>query len=208
MTKVASRLKLLPAVFAILACTAVALGQPTADPPGADPSATPGNAVAFYVLAAAATLAALGCVIATNIVRMALCLLAALAAVALLYFLMAANFLGVIQLIVYAGGTLVVIVFGVMLTSRVYGQKLRPRPGETALAWLVCAALLVGLVAILLQTTWPAAPPPTAYSVREIGQALLTDYLLPFELASVLLLAVMVGAAYLAAPLRQGAKKC
>src|SRR5512140_1524698 len=81
----------------------------------ADASQTPApqsgataEAVAFYLLAALAAGSALGCVIATNIVRMAMCLLGTLGGVALLYFLLAANFLGVIQLIVYAGGTLIV----------------------------------------------------------------------------------------------------
>jgi len=76
-----------------------------------------GEAIAFYLLALLVAGSAFGCVIARNIVRMALCLLGTLGRVALLYFLLSASFLGVIQLIVYAGGTLVVIVFGVMLTA-------------------------------------------------------------------------------------------
>jgi NADH-quinone oxidoreductase subunit J len=159
------------------------------------------EAVTFYLLAGAAALAAIGCVVATNIVRMAMCLLGTLGAVALLYFLLAANFLGVIQLIVYAGGTLIVIVFGVMLTSRTYGEKLVARlPGRVA-GMLVGLALLGGLVAIVLRAPWKGAgAEPAAFSVGQLGEALLTTYLLPFELASVLLLAVMIGAAYLAQP--------
>ncbi len=159
------------------------------------------EAVAFYLLAAAAALSALGCAIATNIVRMAICLLGTLASVAILYFLMAADFLGVIQLVVYAGGTLIVIVFGVMLTSRVYGLRLRPRPVEVLAGLVVCAGLFAGLAAILLRTTWTSnALEPASYPVAEIGQSLLSTYLVPFELVSVLLLAVMIGAAYLAQP--------
>ncbi len=159
------------------------------------------EAVTFYLVAGAAALAAIGCVVATNIVRMAMCLLGTLGAVALLYFLLAANFLGVIQLIVYAGGTLIVIVFGVMLTSRTYGEKLVARlPGRIA-GMLVGLALLSGLVAIVLRAPWKGeGAEAAAFSVGQLGEALLTTYLLPFELASVLLLAVMIGAAYLAQP--------
>jgi NADH-quinone oxidoreductase subunit J len=160
-----------------------------------------GEAIAFYLLAALAAGSALGCVIATNIVRMAMCLLGTLGAVALLYFLMAANFLGVIQLIVYAGGTLILIVFGIMVTSRAYGEKLKPRRSEALIGALVVLALFAGLVAILWRGPWTTvAPADQSNSVAAIGQALLGTYLVPFELASVLLLAVMIGAAYLAQP--------
>lgn len=168
------------------------------------PGTGAGEAIAFYLLALTAGLAAIGCVVTTNIVRMAVCLLGTLASVALLYFLLAANFLGVIQLIVYAGGTLIVIVFGVMLTSRTYGEKLRARPFELVLGLGVGVTLLAGLIAIFTRTQWPVPPDgaPASFTVAQIGQALLAPYLLPFELASVLLLAVMIGAAYLASPLR------
>jgi NADH-quinone oxidoreductase subunit J len=156
--------------------------------------------IAFYVLAALAAGSALGCALATNIVRMAMCLLGTLGAVALLYFLLAANFLGAVQLIVYAGGTLIVIVFGVMLTSRA-GLRLRAKPFETALAGVVCLGLLAGLVAILTRTKWMAEQPVAAsFELGRFGTELLNAYLVPFELVSVLLLAVMIGAAYLAQP--------
>lgn len=186
---------------AVLAAVSSALAQAPSATTSAAARSTPGEAVAFYALAALAAGCALGCVVAGNIVRMAVCLLGTLGAVALLYFLMAANFLGAIQLIVYAGGTLVVIVFGVMLTSRAYGARLRPRPREMVGAAAACAALLAGLVALLLRAEW--APPAAALpgqDVAGIGAALLSRYLVPFELVSVLLLAVMIGAAYLSQP--------
>ncbi|MBK9126422.1 MAG: NADH-quinone oxidoreductase subunit J [Phycisphaerales bacterium] len=159
------------------------------------------EAIAFYLLAAVAGGCALGCVVATNIVRMAICLLGTLAAVALLYFLLHATFLGAIQLIVYAGGTLIVIVFGVMLTSRTYAARLLPRRGEALLALLVCLVLFSGLAVIFVGAGWQApGDAPGKFTVAEFGQALLSRYLVPFEVASVLLLAVMIGAAYLAQP--------
>lgn len=160
------------------------------------------EAIAFYSIAAVVVGCALGCVIATNIVRMAMCLLGTLGGVALLYFLLSANFLGAIQLIVYAGGTLIVIVFGVMLTSRSFGSRLRPRPFEAALAALVSVLLLLSLTTIFLDARWRSGPnaAQASFGVAAFGDALLSTYLVPFEVASVLLLAVMVGAAYLAQP--------
>jgi NADH-quinone oxidoreductase subunit J len=159
------------------------------------------DALAFYLLAGLTALGALGCAVTVNIVRMALCLLLTLTGVALLYFLMAANFLGVIQLVVYAGGTLIVIVFGVMLTSRAYGPKLRVRGWETLLATVVGLALFGGLTTLLLRAAWPAPQAAAAApTVAQLGDALLSTYLVPFEVASVLLLAVMIGAAYLTQP--------
>jgi NADH-quinone oxidoreductase subunit J len=162
--------------------------------------------LAFYLVAALAAGSALGCAISTNIVRMAMCLLGTLGGVALVYFLLAANFLGVIQLVVYAGGTLIVIVFGVMLTSRAYGIKLRPKRIEVVVGLVVCVALLAGLVGVLATTHWHATDATALASgqpnndVAAFGKQLLGPYLVPFELVSVLLLAVMIGAAYLAQP--------
>jgi NADH-quinone oxidoreductase subunit J len=172
------------------------------EPAGAGNVVEPGStveALAFYVIGGAAALCAFGCVISTNIVRMAVCLFGTLGSVAILYFLMAANFLGAIQLIVYAGGTLIVIIFGVMLTSKSPWVKYVPKPIEVAAGAIVAVALLVGMVTAIRRVNWlPGKSAAAGFTVERIGQELLTTYLVPFELASVLLLAVMIGAAYLA----------
>ncbi len=156
----------------------------------------------FYLFAAVTVVSSLGVVFSGNIVRTATWLFGTLGAVAALFFLMYANFLGAIQLIVYAGGILILIVFGVMLTSKSPWMRFNPKPAEVFGGCVVCGALLVTLISILLRTNWSAAARPreTSHSVADFGQALLTDYLIPFEAASVLLLAVMIGAAFLARP--------
>ena len=156
----------------------------------------------FYLFGAVAVVSSLGVVFSGNIVRTAMWLFGTLGAVAALFFLMFANFLGAIQLIVYAGGILILIVFGVMLTSKSPWMRFDPKPAEVIGGSVVCLALLVTLISILLRTDWSAAARPrvAANSVAEFGEALLTDYLIPFEAASVLLLAVMIGAAFLARP--------
>jgi NADH-quinone oxidoreductase subunit J len=170
-------------------------------PGGRTPDAALHDAL-FYVFAGVAVISCLGIVFSGNIVRTATWLLGTLGAVAALFFLMLANFLGAIQLIVYAGGILVLIVFGVMLTSKSPWMRFDARPAEVVGGCVVCGALLIGLVSILLRTDWArsARPNESVVSVAEFGRALLTEYLLPFEVASVLLLAVMIGAAYLARP--------
>lgn len=170
-------------------------------------SSRPLEAFAFFVFAGALVTSALAIVLTRDIVRSAMWLMGALSSAAGLYFLLGANFLGVVQLIVYAGGILVLLVFGVMLTGRSPFLRFEPRPAETALAALVGLLLFAAFSTVLLAGAWPAlpgaAPGRRAATVREIGRALLTDYLLPFEIASVLLLAVMIGAAYLARPVRR-----
>ena len=160
------------------------------------------EAFMFYILAIAMVGSALAILLSKNIVRSAMWLLATLAAAAGFYFLLSANYLAAIQLIVYAGGVLVLIVFGVMLTARSPYVKFEPPPREVTIGVIVGLVLAVALLAAMLP--WPATASSGANAdvapMRTIGQELLTTYLLPFELISVLLLAVMIGAAYMARP--------
>jgi NADH-quinone oxidoreductase subunit J len=180
--------------------------QPAAAVSGVDggagaivPVGSPIEGIVFYVVGGAAALCALGCVLSANIVRMAVCLFGTLGSVAILYFLLAANFLGAIQLIVYAGGTLIVIIFGVMLTSKSLWARYLPKRAEIIAGAVVCIVLFLGLLAALRSTSWSSGTSAAGgFTVEQIGTQLLTTYLVPFELASVLLLAVMIGAAYLA----------
>lgn len=159
----------------------------------------------FYILALLIACSAIGVAVSRNIVRMAVCLFFTLMGIAGLYFLLNAEFLAAVQLIVYAGGTLILIVFGVMLTNRSVIGGYEPRRGEVAIAILIGAVLLGTLVTAIVALPGADAPPASgAYPVMELGAALLGDYLLPFELVSVVLLVVMIGAAYLAKRRREG----
>src|SRR6476620_7366249 len=95
------------------------------------------SVVLFIVIAAATAGAALAVVLSRNIVRMALWLLFTLVGVSLTYFLLGAEFLGAAQLIVYVGGTLVLVVFGVMLTAQGPFVTMKSGPGEWAVAVVV-----------------------------------------------------------------------
>jgi len=159
------------------------------------------DALAFYIFAILSVGSAVGVVASKNIVRTAVCLLGTLGGVACLYFLLDANLLAVIQLIVYAGGTLILIVFGVMLTSQSPWVGFAATRAQVFGAGLVSILLAAGLMTLLLSVDWrksPQAPLEASPKVAEAGRLLLTTYLAPFEVASVLLLVVMIGAAYLA----------
>ncbi|MDY3559932.1 NADH-quinone oxidoreductase subunit J [Gemmata sp. JC673] len=177
--------------------------------------------ILFAVVGTATCVSALGVVAARDVVRMAVWLLFTLVGVSLIYFLLGAEFAGAAQLIVYVGGTLVLVVFGVMLTAHGPLRGLRTRRAE----WFVGGALGVALFALLavvsLQLGSPPAdeapppgpgalgmsfmgatdtPPNGAASGTPTGAVARTPtaYLLPFEIVSVHLLVVLVGAAYLA----------
>lgn len=157
------------------------------------------TAVLFYMFAAMSALSAVGVVISRNIVRTAVCLLFTLVGVAGLYFLLNAEFLAAVQLVVYAGGTLILIIFGVMLTSKSPFSRFEPKLVEVVIALSINLVLLIALILGIRNTQFANHPiEQQMYPVDKLGQALLGDYLVPFELASVLLLAVMIGAAYLA----------
>jgi len=170
-------------------------------------------------------------VLSSNIVRMALYLVFSLGATAGLFFLAGADFVGAMQLMIYVGGTLVLLVFGVMLTAQGPFISMKTRGGDWILAALVSGSLLALLIpasfsirewtnapaeaesAELAESAEPGAQPDTA---TRLGMGLLgvrvdklagapkelqpgmSGYLLPFEIVSVHLLVVLVGAAYLA----------
>lgn len=159
--------------------------------------------VLFFVLALLAVAGAVGVVLSKNAVYSALALLLNFAVLAVFYIMLNAQFLGVVQVIVYAGAIVVLFLFVIMLI----GGQLAPdavtagsrRPAR-AVALIAGLAALAGLVYGLVSG---ALAPQTGQvqgsgSVQAIGQVLFTDYLLPFELASVLLLVAMIGAVVLA----------
>ena len=177
----------------------------------------------FAVLATMTAISALGVVLSRNVVRMAVWLLFTLIGVSLLYFLLGAEFVGAAQLIVYVGGTLVLVVFGVMLTAQGPLRELRNRPGELAVGGILGGMLFVMLIIVSFRIALP--PPGTENElpgVSPLGLGFLgiaeanpnahlsgipdetriirtqVAYLLPFEIVSVHLLVVLIGAAYLA----------
>ena len=152
------------------------------------------STIVFYLLAGLTLGGAAGVAFFRNIVYTAVSLFLALSGVAALYFYLGADFLGVVQLLVYVGGVVVLTIFAVFLTHRIDVNVTNRSAG-----WLpsiaICLAVLVLLGRAVWTTSWQRRvggdPQPTTYA---IGDLFLRDYVLPFELASLVLLAAVIGA--------------
>src|SRR5215213_2256843 len=116
------------------------------------PQANAANAVLFYLFALMAGGSAIAVVISRNIVRTAVALLFTLMGVAVLYFLLHAEFLAAVQLVVYAGGTLILIIFGVMLTTKSPFSRFEPKLGEVMIAVSIASVLLFALIMGIFRT--------------------------------------------------------
>lgn len=156
--------------------------------------------IVFYMFAAITIGSAIYVVFSRNIVRTAFALLFTLIGVAAFYALMMADFVAIVQLLLYVGGILVLIIFGVMLTNRQIAVDIRTGTMQTIPA-LIIASMIGGILAgSIWSATWPTVGTvtPPAATAPAIGEMFLTSYLLPFEIASVLLLVALVGAALMA----------
>ncbi len=157
----------------------------------------------FYIFALLVCISSWAIVLGRNIVRMAVYLLLTLGGSAGMYFMLEAEFLAAIQLIVYSGGTLILIIFGVMLTSKNPFAHLQVQLWEKIVA--IGLALAIGGLVLFALVRTPHVinanqlMASSGYDqVHAIGQGLLSTQLVAFEVAGVLLLVVMVGAAYMA----------
>ena len=155
--------------------------------------------VLFGFFGALILIGAVWVVALANLFRAALSLGLVLVGVAAVFLLLEAEFLAFVQILVYVGAILTLLVFGVMLTSRIADPSV-PRWNRQAWAALpVTAALGLGLAHLLFHAPWPA---PNSYAapaaLPALGKTLLSTYLLPFEVLSLLLLGALVGAVFIA----------
>jgi len=155
--------------------------------------------IAFWLITTAMVVAAIQVVTSLNIVRAALSLVIVLAGVAAQYVLLAAEFTAVVQVLVYIGAIIVLFLFGIMLTRARIGREADLDNDQRGAALVVALSMLVLLV-LLLRDAFGGerigAESPT--TTAQIGDAIFSTYVIPFELASVLLLAALVGAIVIA----------
>lgn len=153
----------------------------------------------FYVFAALTVASALVMTFSRSVIYSAVGLLFTFFGVAGLYVFLAADFLAVVQVLIYVGGILVLLLFGVMLSHRVMSVQLRTGTMQLLPAAVVVGAALFVLLRVVYGADWNVLQPgeftPTSQS---IGILLMTDFLIPFEIVSVLLLAALIGAAFIA----------
>ena len=157
-------------------------------------------ALAFYLFAAAAIAGAIGIILAKRIFRSALSLVLTLASVAVVYVILGADFLGAVQVLIYVGAITVLIIFGIMLTPQQVELPDIGGPGQAAAAVFIAGALFLVATVVVATSQWPrsSATPIDLPTTELIGLGLFTTYLLPFEIASILLLVAMIGAIVIA----------
>lgn len=160
------------------------------------------TAIVYYFFAALIVISALVVVLSKNIMYSAFALLFTLFGIAGFYVLLNADFLAVTQIMIYIGGILVLIIFGVMLTTKITGVDIKTGTMgkvQLTIAGLVTAILAIALIVIFNSTKWFLKESQvTEETINQIGNELLTNYLLAFEAASVLLLIAIIGAALIA----------
>ncbi len=157
------------------------------------------STVIFWIIAVLAVGSAIVATYAKNIVNAAFGLFFTLLAIAGVYVFLDADFLAITQVVVYVGGILVLLLFGILLTNKNIDFIKLDGSRSYFVGTILGAALLVMVISILQLATWnnvPTAPPPGG-STAPIGYMLLKNYLLAFEFSSVTLLAALIGAAYL-----------
>jgi len=154
------------------------------------------EAAVFYVFATITVLSGGVVVLARSLIYSAFALLFTFFGVAGLYVILGADFLAATQLLIYVGGILVLLLFGVMLTHKLYDLDLRSEVTQFLPGIIVAAGLFAILSATALRTRWATGPgrPPSA-TTAEFGKLFMSQYLLPFEAASILLLVALMGAA-------------
>jgi NADH:ubiquinone oxidoreductase subunit 6 (subunit J) len=154
---------------------------------------------AFWGLAALLLASGLGVVLTRNLFHAVLYLAAALVATAGVFLLLGAAFLFGVQLLLYAGGVMTIVVFAIMLTERLVGERVRQTSRNLVNGAIVSAAAFAGVLMFVRQARLPAFRRSLPDDVTPgLGDVLLTRYLLPFELLAILLLAALLGALYFA----------
>ncbi len=155
---------------------------------------------AFCVMAVIGGLAAIGVVAARNVVHAALYLVVTLLSVGGVYLLLGAEFVGWVQILIYVGAIVILFLFGLMLTKAPIGRDTLDNQ-QRWLGAVVGVGVFAGLV-FLIQDAFPVADAVAEGSLQgdtgDIGTAIFTDYVLPFEAISFLLLAALIGAIVLA----------
>ncbi len=148
----------------------------------------------FFVIAAAICFFAVLVVTSHDIFHSSVWLAMTLLSVAGLYFYLDAPFLGVIQVLVYVGGIITLFVFAIKLTAHIGDKSIVQTNRQTIFAGLCCLILFALLMNMLQHSCHGPFPHSEPISLKQLGQSLVSVYVLPFEFISLLLLAAMVGA--------------
>ena len=159
------------------------------------------QAIAFWTFAAILTGAGAAVVLGRNLFHSVLWLALALIATAGIFLTLDAEFVAAVQVLLYAGGVITVVVFAIVVTERLVGERLSQTSRRLAAGGVVAAGLFALLVRAIARADLAIPRPPAAAdATRAIGTSLLTRFVLPFELLAVLLLVGLLAASYFARP--------
>src|SRR3989338_2350714 len=154
--------------------------------------------MSFYLLAGMILISAALVVTLKNIFHCALALITVLLGLAAMYFVLGAPFVGMMQLVIYVGAIMILVLFAIMLTSRISDKVVSVSNRQVVPTLLAVGCLLFLILIPLGQTVLPQNSGGKFDPIFDLSYALMTTYLLPFEVVSVVLLAVLVGAIALA----------
>lgn len=156
-----------------------------------------GIAIAFWILAALAVGSSAAVVIIRDIFRAALFLIVSFLSIAGLYIVLQADFLAAAQILIYVGAISILLIFAIMLTRDT--QRGNPSNKFLIPGLFLAGVILSAIVVAIFTTDWPMSPenPPEA-TTRLLAEALFNKFVLPFEVASILLLSAMLGAIVIA----------
>lgn len=155
--------------------------------------------VVFWFFVALTVVSAISVVLNKNLIYAAISLLLTFLGVAAMYVFLWADFMAGTQVLIYIGGILILLLFGIMLTTKITSVRISHGSVQKGIGAGVVLFLFIGLFWMIRSTPWniefTIEPEQT---VNTIGNLLMTDFLLPFEVASVLLLGALIGSAVLA----------
>ncbi len=156
-------------------------------------------AAIFYILAGIILGSAVMVVSLKNIFHCALYLVLCLFGVAGIYILLSAEFLAAVQVLIYVGAITILMIFAIMLTAKLYNAKIKQSNEQVFPGIIIVAALLIATIFTLSRTAWKVSyEVAEVQSIVGIGNLLLTKYVLPFEVVSVVLLTALIGAIIIA----------
>ena len=156
--------------------------------------------IAFYALMALSIFAAIAVVTLPNIFHAALALVGVLLGIAGVYLILQAEFLAMVQVLIYVGAVMTLVIFAIMLTHGIGDKTVRQKNELGLSAFAGAVLLLTYLSQLILKTPWPSKVKTINANVTtlNLGQAMMGHYVFPFEVISVVLIAVLIGAIVIA----------
>lgn len=151
--------------------------------------------LSFYFIAGLTCLFAYLVVVSRNVFHSAIFLALTLLSISGIYFLLDAQFLAVVQIIIYVGAIMVLFIFCIMLTSRISDKAIKQVNQQALLSFTAALIFFAVFYILIIKSPWPFSDPLVSpLGLKELGRAIFSKYVLAFEVISLVLLAVMVGA--------------